>query len=205
VNGFHADRILEHLEVQMRDVADAGGCVVHFLRHRPRVRHEFRDRRGRDVVCNDQCRWGGRDRGDSIVLPERIETSCLAIQRLTHAERIFRKQKRVPIGFGGGDVRPGNIAARARPIFHDDGLAERLFEVVGNLSRQRVGCAAGHECHDQANRARWIGLRLREPRHGREGSRHGSHTQECAARKFHDVLPGSLCRAPRACADYRCS
>ena len=34
---------------------------------------------------------------------------------------------------------PGQITVRSRPIFHDDGLAERLLQVVRNLARQRVG------------------------------------------------------------------
>ena len=47
------------------------------------------------------------------------------------------------VRLSGCHMGPGQIATRARPVFDDDGLAERLFEIVGNLSGKGVRCTAG--------------------------------------------------------------
>src|SRR5947209_5833246 len=84
---------------------------------------------------------------------------------------------------------PGEIAVRARPILYDDGLAQGLLEIVGNLPRQGVRRPAGDECHDKAHWPRRIILRTGDARHDREGGSSRCHTQELTARKHHDAAP----------------
>src|SRR5215510_7377737 len=80
VDSLHAHQILEHLEVQMRDAADACRAIVYLSWHRSRVGDELADGGGGDVVGDDQGRWRIRNQCDSVVLRQRIETRlCPAI------------------------------------------------------------------------------------------------------------------------------
>ncbi len=73
------------------------------------------------------------------------------------ATRVLRQQQRVAVRIGGGDVVPGEIAAGAGPVLDDDRLAERLLQIVGNLPREGVGGAAGHERDDELDRLVGVG------------------------------------------------
>src|SRR5207253_7712255 len=57
VDGLHAHRVLEHLEVQMRDAADACRGIVYFSGDRSRIGDELADICGGDAVGDDQGRW----------------------------------------------------------------------------------------------------------------------------------------------------
>ena len=154
MDGLHSHRILEHLEIEMRDAADTGGAVIHFLRNSPRVRDELGDCVDGDFVCNDQGRRRCRNRGDRLVLRQRIEARCgFLIESLADAKRILREQERVAIRLGARHVVPSEIAVRARAIFHDHRLAKRLLEIIRDLPGKSVGRSARHEGHDQAHRA----------------------------------------------------
>ena len=137
---------------RMGDAANAGGRVIHFTRDGARVRNKLGNSGGGDIARDDQGRGRIGDGGDRVILRERIEArSGLLVQSLAHGERIFSEQERIAVRLRGRHVVPSEVAIRARPIFHHDGLAERLLEVIRNLPGQGVGRAAGdkrdHEVH----------------------------------------------------------
>ena len=188
VNRFHADRVLEDLEIEMGDAAHAGGGIIHLLRNSAGVGNELGNATDRDIVGNDQRRWRGRNAGNRIVLRERIKARRrLLVQGLADRERVFRKQERIAVRLRGGDVVPGEIAVRSRAILHDHRLTERLLEVVRNLPRQSVGRAARHKRYDKVHRTGGIrlcaGFLRRECEHGNSDCQQ----QNLRARKAHGV------------------
>jgi hypothetical protein len=159
VNRLHANRVLEDLEIKMRDAAHAGGGIIHLLRDSAGVGDELGNTTGRDIVCNDQRRWRGRNAGNRIVLRERIKARRrLPVQGLADRKRVFRKQEGIAVRLRSGDMVPGEITIRSRPILHDHSLAERLLEVIRNLPGQGVGRAAGDKRDDQVHRTGGIRL-----------------------------------------------
>ena len=90
---------------------------------------------------------------DRVVLGERIEGRFrFLVERLADRDRVLGEQQRVAVGVGGGDVVPGEIAARAGPVLDHHRLAERVLKIDVELPRQRVGRAARHEGDDQTDR-----------------------------------------------------
>src|SRR5262245_31536634 len=84
---------------------------------------------------------------------------------------------------------PRQIAVRARSIFHDDGLAQGLLEIVGNLPSERISRSARDEGYDEAHRTRRVVLRAGDIRQGRQRGSSRCHTQELTARKLHVSAP----------------
>ena len=78
VDRLHADRILEHLEIEMRDAADAGGGVVHFPLHGLRVRDQLGDRIGGNLRARRSAPTARsrRRRPHRIASADRNWTSC---------------------------------------------------------------------------------------------------------------------------------
>jgi hypothetical protein len=82
-----------------------------------------------------------------------------------------------------------DIGAGARPVLDDELLAKPLRQRLTQEACDDVGCAAGGEADDDAHRARRIGLRPSDMRHGRErGSACGLMKKLSTVGKFHDVL-----------------
>ena len=178
VHGLHAGLVHEHLEVEMRDGADAGGGEVHLLRHGLRIGEQLRHGLDRHVVGDDQRRRRRRKPGHRVVLRDRIEVGLrFLVERLADGDRVLRKQQRVAVRIGGGDVVPGDIAAGAGPVLDDDRLAERLLQIVGNLPREGVGRAAGHEGDDEMDRLVGVGALRRRGLDGEESARRRRRTQ----------------------------
>jgi hypothetical protein len=95
------------------------------------------------------------------------------VQGLADSKRVLGEQQRIAIGLRARHMIPGQIAVRSRPIFHHDGLAERLLQVVRNLASQCVGRTPGHERDDETDRPIGIGrrtLRLPQGRSGEQGA-----------------------------------
>ena len=81
----------------------------------------------------------------------------------------------------------GDIAAGARPVLDDEGLAKTLRQPLSYQPRDDVVSAAGCEADDHAHRPRRIGLRPCSARDGRERRNARGQMQEFAAGKFHAI------------------
>jgi len=73
---------------------------------------------------------------------------------------------------------PADEAVGARPVVHDDRLAERLLEIVRDLARQHVGRAARRKGDDEADRPLRVVLRTRDGRGNGEGGADGENERE---------------------------
>ncbi|MNT25793.1 hypothetical protein D3C72_1613360 [compost metagenome] len=94
------------------------------------------------------------------------------------------QQQRVAVGAGVRDELAADVAARAGAVFHDDGLAVELAQVLGQQAALDVRAAARRERDDDAQRTVGIvGLRMRGQRQG--GARQGQ------AQRFQDTAPGT--------------
>ena len=105
-------------------------------------RHRFKVRQ--DVVCNRI------DRAGSDVTRPVAEAQRVAIGRRTRAS-------------GNPDAAPC-----ASHVLHDDRLAERLLEMLGQHSRERRGGPARRKRHDHGERSRGIGSRTCDAGHCRD-------------------------------------
>ena len=70
------------------------------------------------------------------------------------------EQQRVAVGRALRDEIGADVAVRAGLVLDDHRLAPDLGELRADLAREDVGGAAGRVRHDEADRLRWIGLRL---------------------------------------------
>jgi hypothetical protein len=77
---------------------------------------------------------------------------------IAEAQRIAIRRR------AGASAHP-DAAARAAHVFHHDGLAERLLEILSEHTRQRRRGSACRERHDHRERPRRIGLRACDARH----------------------------------------
>jgi len=110
-----------------------------------------------------------------------------------HVNGVWRgdKQERVAVRGGARDRLQSQIAATARPIVNDDGVAEPLRQRLTDKARADVRRAAGGNEDDQRHRPRRIGSRPRKPRHGRQCGSARVQMQKISAGKFH-FEPSSL-------------
>src|SRR4030088_340221 len=99
----------------------------------------------------------------------------------------------------------GDITAGARSVLDHEWPAEPLRQPLTDQTREDVVRPAGGKTDDNAHWPRWIGLRRREARQGREHCSTGCKVQESATAKFHNLLLGSARRAPRLPAIPRAS
>ena len=67
--------------------------------------------------------------------------------------------QRVAIGRRADGTADADAAGCAGDVFDDDGLAENWAHLLGEISRQRVGCAARGKRHDHRDRTGRIRLR----------------------------------------------
>ena len=101
--------------------------------------------------------------------PDKLEAVHRAIQALrvewqpveVRVDRDFSRrghEKGVAVGRrGGGDLR-ADKAVCARPVLDHERLAEQRPDLLAELAREEIDAAAGRVRHDDADRARWIGV-----------------------------------------------
>jgi hypothetical protein len=112
---------------------------------------------------------------DEVLL--RIETEIGQGDR-HHREAGRRPYQRVAVRSGAGDRSEGDRSAGAGLILHDDHLSEVLGHVSRENANQDVGAAPGRKGHDHRDRARRIGLRIRNVRRRNGGP--AEQSDECA-------------------------
>ncbi|MNV52164.1 hypothetical protein D3C71_1442430 [compost metagenome] len=106
------------------------------------------------------------------------------------------QQQRVAVRAGVRHVLAADVAAGARAVFHDDGLAVQLAQVFGQQAALDVGTAPGGEGHDDADRpVGVVGLRVggQRQRRARQGQAQGAQRTAPGTVWTHGVSPiGSM-------------
>src|SRR4029453_238782 len=97
--------------------------------------------------------------------------------------------ERITVRGRAHDRFDADIVAATRPVLGDEWLAEPLREPLPHKAREDVGRAAGAGGGDYADWSRRIGLRHRDPRHGRQRGSGRRQIQELSAKKFYGVPP----------------
>jgi hypothetical protein len=103
--------------------------------------------------------------------------------RCTDQEERVAVRRRIHDHFGG------NIAAAARPVLDDELLTKPLRQPLPYQARGDVGQAARGSADDQSHRPRRVGLRPRDPRHGRQPGSTYCQVQEFSTCKSHRPFP----------------
>src|SRR5258706_366755 len=82
---------------------------------------------------------------------------------------------------------PPSRSVSAGSILDEEWLAKPLGQPLTHQARHDVERAAGRKTDHDAHGPYRIGLRLRDPRHGRQRGCARGQMQECATGKFHGV------------------
>jgi len=151
VGDAHAGHRLEQLHGEVWRGAAAGGGVVELVGRRAGGGDELRDRIEAGPGVHRQHAVVGRDDGDGN---ERIGIEAeRRVQALVDDDRAGRgEEQRVAVRRGPGDELGAEVAACARAVLHDHGLAPLRMQLLGRQARERVAAAAGLEGDDDANR-----------------------------------------------------
>jgi hypothetical protein len=100
--------------------------------------------------------------------------------------------KRIAVGGGTRDGLSADVAAGTRPILDDKLLAEAFGKPWTNQAHDDLTRATGGKTHNDADRPRWIGLRPRDPRHGRKSGCTRCQMQKSTPGNFHRSDPVSM-------------
>src|SRR4051794_11396823 len=82
--------------------------------------------------------------------------------------RRTNQKERIAVRGSVHDDLSGDIGGGAGPVFDDEWLAKTLRQPLSYQPGDDVVSAPGGETNDDAHRPRWIGLRPRDPRCGRQ-------------------------------------
>src|SRR5947207_10703634 len=92
----------------------------------------------------------------------------LLVKRGVDRIRDRGQEQRIAVRGGIHDRLGANVAAGARPIFGDERLSEPLGKPLTDQASGDVDPTAGGKTGNNAHRPRWIGLRPRYTRYGRQ-------------------------------------
>ena len=196
VGQFDSGHELEQFAGHVRRRADAGRRHVDLARIGLGIGDEFGDRLGRKRRIHHHHIGIAADAGDRRDVAEEIEVQ-LFVERCIDRVGDADQQEHVPVGRRFDDGLRGEIAAGARPVLHDEGLAEPLGQPLPYKARQDVGRAAGAEADDQAHWPGRISLRASNSRRGRQHGGARRQREKASARKFHVVAPVASARMMR--------
>ena len=131
------------------------------------------------------------DAGDRGDVADEIEIEIL-VQRGVDGIRRGHREQRVAVGRRAHHRLGADIAAGARLVFDDEGLAEPLGEPLAHQPHDDVLRAAGGKADDQVHRPRRIVERKGATGKSRRGRGGGGELQELAAAKCHGVAPRGI-------------
>ncbi len=152
---------------------------------------------------HDQDDRRGREQGDRREIDGGVERK-LAVERLIDRERPGRgEQQRVAVRVGLGHRLRAGIATAARPVLHDELLAQLLAELLRQEARHHVDGATRRIRIDDAHDAVGIVLGRRRPHHYEQNQHEGgTETQNARHRHvtFRNLYTGIssyvTCRSP---------
>ncbi len=152
-------RALEQLAGKMRGAAGAGRRESKLARARLGERDDigYRTRRQRRRDRHDQRELRQQDHRRKIL--RRVVGQVRVEMRADAVGRNGVEEQRVAVGVGFGDARCRRRSAGAAAICDDDGLAERIGELVADHPRDVVGGTARRHRDHERNLAGRICLR----------------------------------------------
>jgi hypothetical protein len=152
VDEARAGVLLQHADPEVGRAAGARGAESDPPGRAPAERDQVRDGAHRERRVHDE-----HQRPDHAARHRRevalgVVWQALEEARIDGQRRIRRDEERIAVGRrlrrrGGADV-----AARARPVVHDELLLERFAERLRKDARIEVGPAARRRGHDEAHR-----------------------------------------------------
>jgi hypothetical protein len=101
--------------------------------------------------------------------------------------RVRRRDEKECVAVGGRpyDRLRADITAATRSVLDHEWLAKALRQPLADQAGDNVGWSARGKTDDDAHRPRWIGLRPRDPRDGRQRSSGRGQMEKISAGKFH--------------------
>ena len=121
---------------------------------------QLRQRLGFEGLAPDQHQRVGVDHGDRQEILLGVERQRL-VERHVRRDLQIVDEQRVAVGRRARDALAGDVGAAAADVLDDEVLAELGRELGRDLPRHLVGRAAGRIGHDDGDRPRRIGLRVR--------------------------------------------
>ena len=176
---------LEQLAREMGRSSDPGRCRGELAGIGLGISDELGNRLGRDRWVHHHDVGGSDDARDRGNVADQIEIELFVECRVDCVESTDHEQ-RIAVRRCAHDRFCANIAAATRPVIDNKLLAEAIRQPLTQQTGNDVGRSAGSEWDDPAHRPRRIGLRPRDPRHGRQRGSDRGQMQEFAAGK----LPG---------------
>ncbi len=151
VHGVDLRDVVEQFTRQVGGRARAGGCEIQLARLALGAGHEFAQGLDAGAGRHDQHVGEGHAHGDGGEVLERVVADLHEVGR--DAQRPDgAEQQHGAVGRALGDLGMGEVAAGARLVVHDHGLADVLAELLGDHARGDVGRAAGREADHQRHR-----------------------------------------------------
>jgi len=188
----HAGHLLEQFARHVRGRTRAVGGERSLSRLGLGERDQFRD-------CLRRNGWVGHHhqrkidkRRDRCDIAHQIERQRV-VERRVDRRGGGEPHQRVAVGRRAGCRLNRHVRRATRSVLHYDRLSEPLLQPSRHDARDDVAATARREPDDPAQLPVGIGLRTRDVRHGREGSRAGSRAQEYSPRKCHGC-PGMRTR-----------
>jgi hypothetical protein len=129
--------------------------------------------------------------GDWGDVADEIEIELVVKRRVDGVRDIDQEEGIAVRGRAHGRLG-GDIAASPWPVIDDELLAEPLRQPLSHQACWNVGRTTCSTRNDQANRPPRIGLRLCDPRYGREGGSPRYQMQKSAAQKFWCIYPEQM-------------
>src|SRR5262245_17464444 len=112
----------------------------------------------------------------------------MLVQGSIGRDRLRDQEKRVTVRGRTHDCLNANIGATTRPILNDECLPQTVRKPLAHQARDDVERTARRHRYDDVHRPCRIGLRPRNPRHGRQcGSTCGQMQKLSAVGKFHGL------------------
>src|SRR5262249_14817355 len=129
-----------------------------------------------------------KERGNRRNILNDVEGQLLVKTRVDRV-RYRHVKHRVAIWAGPYGLGRAEVAAASRAVFYDEWLAEPLRKQLTEQPTMDIVRASRGERDDDPHRPRWVGLRPRDARDGRQRGSADGQMQEFAAGKFHGIAP----------------
>jgi hypothetical protein len=130
--------------------------------------------------------------GNGREVLHRVERRIFVEKDVAGHDGVGADHQRVAVGRRARHIGGGDIAAHARPVVDDDGLAPRGVEPFGHGAREQIAGRARRIADHDGDRPR--GIILRQRRHGRDRDGKGQRTRKEADKRCHaNLLPTFGC------------
>ena len=180
MHGVGLGDVIEQQRRQMARRAVAGRAVGELARMRLSVVHELLEGLEFRFLRHDDDQRRGGDQRDRCEGGQRVDLEALEHVRVHRHRSLIGHQDRIAVRRGLGRGLGGDIAARRRDVFNDDGLAELFAGGLRHQPRDRIGAAARRIRHDQLDRAARIILSQQRRGRGDRGCGENAGAEQTA-------------------------